>query len=103
MRLNEIGYMVQNVWNELPVTYSGIDIDKFIVMPNHVHGIILLRTPVGAGPRACPDDRQACPYAAYHKTNIMHAKKGTHKGVPLHCRILFIDINHLQHQNIEQG
>lgn len=53
MRLNDPGQMVQTVWNELPVFYPGVDIDGSIVMPNHMHGIIVL---VGAAPRGRPDD-----------------------------------------------
>jgi len=57
MHLNEIGEMVQTVWEELPEYYSGIGIDVFQIMPNHVHGIIILNheiSGVGAGPCACP-------------------------------------------------
>ena len=36
----------------IPVNYPGVETDAFIVMPNHIHGIIIL---VGAGPCACPD------------------------------------------------
>ena len=61
MQLNEAGDMVQKVWNELPEKYSGVEIDAFIIMPNHIHGIALLS--VGAGPRACPDAVSACPDA----------------------------------------
>src|SRR3990172_3418477 len=56
MIVNGPGEMVLKAWNDLPVKYSNMDIDEFIVMPNHVHGIIVL--PVGAGPRACPDKRR---------------------------------------------
>src|SRR6266480_3465833 len=42
MTLNEPGRMVLNVWNELPQHYPGVDVDAFVVMPNHVHGVILL-------------------------------------------------------------
>ena len=31
--------------------YEGVELDTFVVMPNHLHGIIRL---VGAGPRARP-------------------------------------------------
>jgi REP element-mobilizing transposase RayT len=34
-----------------PNIIQGGEIDAFVVMPNHIHGIIIL---VGAGPRACP-------------------------------------------------
>ncbi len=53
IRLNGIGLMVQKAWLELPLYYKEIDIDEFVIMPNHLHGIILI---VGAGPRACPKD-----------------------------------------------
>ncbi len=57
MELNPVGRMVQTVWEKLPEHYPGVDIDEFIVMPNHVHGNILLTEIVGAGPRACPAPR----------------------------------------------
>ncbi len=52
MILNEAGCMVQAVWHELPQHYPDVDVDAFVVMPNHVHGIIVLKSIVGAGPRA---------------------------------------------------
>jgi REP element-mobilizing transposase RayT len=42
VRLNEMGTIVQQTWDDLPTHYRGIDLDAFIVMPNHVHGIIIL-------------------------------------------------------------
>ena len=50
--LNDAGQMVQAVWDELPVFYPNVDIDEIVVMPNHIHGIIIL---VGAAPRGRPD------------------------------------------------
>ena len=54
MRLNEAGNMIQDVLSNLPIKYIGIEIDEFMVMPNHIHMIIFLNTNVGAGPSACP-------------------------------------------------
>jgi hypothetical protein len=51
MRLNEAGRMVNTVWDEIPAHYPGIDVDAFIVMPNHIHGIVAI---VGAAPRGRP-------------------------------------------------
>ncbi len=50
--LNEAGKMIENIWLEMPLKYPGITLDEFVVMPNHIHGILCLN--VGAGPRACP-------------------------------------------------
>ena len=63
MQSNDAGRMVQSVWDTLPQHYPGADIDAFVVLPNHIHGIIILTgpipaAPVGAGPRACPDPTQ---------------------------------------------
>lgn len=51
MRLNEIGRVVQTAWDELPGRYPSVELDAFVVMPNHVHGIIVISGdtgPVGA-------------------------------------------------------
>src|SRR5579862_862143 len=42
VRLNELGAIVQQTWDDLPTHYRGVDLDAFVVMPNHVHGIIVL-------------------------------------------------------------
>ena len=42
MCLSDAGRMVQAVWDELPDVYPGVAVDEFVVMPNHVHGIIEL-------------------------------------------------------------
>lgn len=42
MRLNDAGRMAQTVWERLPDRFPSIELDAFVVMPNHVHGIILL-------------------------------------------------------------
>jgi putative transposase len=59
MQLNDAGKMVYDVWNDLPAFYPSVQTDAFIVMPNHIHGIIIL---VGADPRVCPNaDPRVCP------------------------------------------
>jgi REP element-mobilizing transposase RayT len=37
------GEMVQTVWDELPLHYPGVGVDAFVLMPNHVHGIIVVQ------------------------------------------------------------
>jgi len=43
MRLNDAGRMVRSVWEGLPDRFSGMELDAFVVMPNHVHGIIVIQ------------------------------------------------------------
>jgi REP element-mobilizing transposase RayT len=45
MRLNEMGWIVDRVWNGLPDHYPWIRLDEFIVMPNHIHFIVVILDP----------------------------------------------------------
>ena len=42
MYLSDAGKMIQTVWCDMPNYYAGVDIDEFIVMPNHIHGIVTI-------------------------------------------------------------
>ena len=42
MALTRAGQVVLECWNDLANHYSHVETDEFIVMPNHVHGIIVL-------------------------------------------------------------
>jgi len=42
MRLNRLGVIADTAWYELRNHYPHVYLDSFIVMPNHVHGIIAL-------------------------------------------------------------
>ena len=60
MQLNDVGHLIETLWEEMPDHYAGVQVDAFMVMPNHIHGIIILTKKmdtVGAGPRACPDSQ----------------------------------------------
>jgi len=42
MVTNELGEIVQHTWDDLPNHYRYMILDQFFIMPNHVHGIIIL-------------------------------------------------------------
>ena len=42
MKLNPMGKMVEKWWNELTNKFPDIELDQFVVMPNHFHGIIAI-------------------------------------------------------------
>jgi REP element-mobilizing transposase RayT len=41
-RLNAAGEMVERWWGELPNKFPRVEIDAFVVMPNHVHGLLFI-------------------------------------------------------------
>ncbi len=42
MHLNEIGIMADKYWKEIPIHFPFIELGKYVVMPNHVHGILTI-------------------------------------------------------------
>jgi putative transposase len=42
IRLNDSGRMVESWWRESSNKFPSFEIDSFVVMPNHFHGIVLL-------------------------------------------------------------
>jgi putative transposase len=56
MRLNELGQRVRSVWQTLPRHFLNLTLDEFVVMPNHIHRILVLndapvRNPTGINRR----------------------------------------------------
>jgi putative transposase len=54
---NSNAYIVRACWEDLPNHYPYVELDEFVIMPNHVHGIIVLHDPgpiVGAGLKPAP-------------------------------------------------
>ena len=42
MHLSEAGRLAQAVWEDLPHHYPHVQIDVWVIMPNHMHGIVIL-------------------------------------------------------------
>ncbi len=40
MVLNEVGRMVTDIWAGIPSHFPNVELGEFVVMPNHIHGII---------------------------------------------------------------
>ena len=47
MRLNEFGKIANQCWLEIPNHFPQTQLDEYIIMPDHIHGIIVLNDFVG--------------------------------------------------------
>jgi len=47
MRLNEFGKIAEKLCKEIPEHFMTAQLDEYVVMPNHIHGIIILCEHVG--------------------------------------------------------
>ncbi|MBM4462172.1 MAG: transposase [Chloroflexi bacterium] len=43
VRMNEYGEIVHQEWLQAAILRPSVELDAFVVMPNHVHGIVVLR------------------------------------------------------------
>jgi REP element-mobilizing transposase RayT len=68
--LSDIGRIAQEQWFNLPHRFTNVRLDAFVVMPNHIHGILFI-DPVGAPygrpqgsplQAGAPDDAHDRPY-----------------------------------------
>ena len=46
MVLNDVGKIVNDVLLTIPKRFDNVGLDEFVIMPNHIHGIVII---VGAG------------------------------------------------------
>ena len=40
--LNKFGEFARNFWSEIPGHFDYVEIDEFVIMPNHTHGILVI-------------------------------------------------------------
>ena len=73
MQLSAAGEMLREEWEGLPERFPSVGLDQFVVMPNHIHGLVVIGSSgeaptrggrhdgVGDGPRRgdCTPDRAA--------------------------------------------
>jgi putative transposase len=91
MQLSEAGQMVAQIWTELPHRFPAILLDEFVVMPNHMHGIIEITNrrgetrlpPAGRG-EAClrPQDHARKGESCSRPQIQNEPSKGDHKDRP---------------------
>ncbi|WP_414553131.1 transposase [Anabaena sp. CCY 0017] len=54
MKLNSLGTIAYNYWQEIPQHFSHIQLDVFVIMPNHIHGILWIDNTI----TRCNEQRQ---------------------------------------------
>ena len=82
VRLSHLGTVVREKWLDLPAHHPGVTLDEFIVMPNHVHGILRLRNAeTGTAGRAPTVERFGRPVANSLSTIIRSYKASVTKRV----------------------
>ncbi|GAC1376071.1 MAG: transposase [Ktedonobacteraceae bacterium] len=42
MCFNDVGRIARTIWYSLPDRFPGVRLDSFVLMPNHLHGIVII-------------------------------------------------------------
>jgi REP element-mobilizing transposase RayT len=57
MRLNDLGQLVQAEWEALPRRFACLRLDEYVIMPNHLHGLMVLTDEAGSEGTAKSEER----------------------------------------------
>ncbi len=53
MILNGYGAIAANYWEEIPKHYLNVRLEEWVIMPNHIHGIIGISSSASVGTEQC--------------------------------------------------
>ena len=45
MHFSQVGRIAQKNWQDIPNHFDGVYWDEYVIMPNHIHGIIVINRP----------------------------------------------------------
>ncbi len=82
MKLDKLGEIAQDTWKQIPNHYPEVKLDYFQIMPNHIHGILIIdnigdvrRNYVGEGHQNNVGEGHALPLRKHSLTNIIGSFK----------------------------
>ncbi|MBN1927380.1 MAG: hypothetical protein JW798_16210 [Prolixibacteraceae bacterium] len=62
MQYSPLGSIAYQYWTEIPKHFPFVELDAFVIMPNHVHGIVVINKPGGEN----TDDSETPGYGETH-------------------------------------
>lgn len=72
MRLHDFGQIAEGCWVAIPAHFPHIELDAFVVMPNHVHGILLIVSDAPTNDVTVNDGRGAALLRPYDSVRKLH-------------------------------
>lgn len=86
MIINDLGEFVEECWKNIPQHYPDVELDYYIIMPNHIHGIVIIDP---SNKHFFEDNcvgneelvRSLADFHSLHTTNLSNVIKGFKIGV----------------------
>jgi len=73
MILNEFGKIAYQEWENSAQIRQEIELDEFIIMPNHMHGIVIIRE------STAPDSVQTHGHVSQQNSHVSQQNSQSHK------------------------
>jgi putative transposase len=85
--LNERGRIVERCWKGIPEHFSNVKLDEYVIMPNHIHGILILNESVGTRHAVSLHERFGKPVSGSVSTIVRSFKSAVTKRInEMHVR-----------------
>ncbi|MEW6368810.1 MAG: hypothetical protein AB1714_29630 [Acidobacteriota bacterium] len=81
MRLNRMGTIVAEEWVKTPQLRPNVGLDAWVIMPNQIHGIVLISDGRGTARRAPTMERFGAPVVGSLPTVVRAFKSATTKRI----------------------
>jgi REP element-mobilizing transposase RayT len=81
MHLGAYGEIAQECWLAIPEHYPHVDLNAFVVMPNHVHGILVLGDDTAEFPHMSAQERFGKPVPGSLPTIVRTYKAGVARRI----------------------
>ncbi len=83
MRLNSIGNVVHSVWEKLAFHFPQVRLEEFTILPNHLHGIIVIKSPEKDRPSSVGATRPWVNKFVDNQVALENGLNDSHDGSPL--------------------
>jgi putative transposase len=72
--LSVVGDVVRQCWQQIPDHFPHVELDEYVIMPNHIHGILVVKQAEGRG--ECETSRHFRQKRAWHAKPLQEAQFG---------------------------
>jgi REP element-mobilizing transposase RayT len=79
--LNSQGKIAFECWNDIPAHFSSVEIDEFIIMPDHIHGIIWINNRRDSACRVSTREKFGAPVIGSIPTIVRSFKSAVTKRI----------------------
>ena len=49
MEISDMGRIAKKIWQEIPMHFPNVRLEDFVIMPNHIHGLIVIEKEIDDG------------------------------------------------------